>query len=179
LAQVARESCPLLGPKGSSRQTAIGDTGQSGCCSCCRFFSRLRSPRLCFPPLAPGRVDQCHHGERRAQGHAQGEPQGQLQFFSSGGGTLAWNSAKLSPRKAVPSSINWRVGKPGTYNKFGFLPGASFVLETSNFTAWVVAKGTLTIMGKTGVAGSASVTLSEHEGTAKRTVYSKGSWNCA
>jgi len=98
---------------------------------------------------------------------------------SSAGGTLAWVKVTLSPRKAAAWSISYRVPKPGTYKRFGMGVGTSFVLETSNFTAWVAAKGTLTVTGKTGAAGSANVTLSEHEGSATGTVYVKGSWNCA
>ncbi|HXZ83232.1 MAG TPA: hypothetical protein VED84_05735 [Acidimicrobiales bacterium] len=90
--------------------------------------------------------------------------------------TLSWASAKLSPRKAAPWTINIVVPGPGTWKKFA-VGKVYVVLETSGLVAWVSSSGSVTVGGK-GTTGSINATLGLHEGTATGTVHLTGSWSC-
>jgi hypothetical protein len=93
---------------------------------------------------------------------------------SANGVTLSSFTTSLSSKKYKTWSVTVFVAKPGTYTKFKFLK-SSFVLETSNLTAWVATKGTMTI---TSHSGTVNLTLGAHEGAATGTVHVKGSWRC-
>ena len=102
--------------------------------------------------------------------------------LNGGQETLSWNSAKLSPKKAQAWSVIFnKVPRPGTYK---LVPSTIMATKTNVVLmggivyAWVSSAGKLTV-GKGGNTGSINATLSLHEGTAKGTVYLKGSWNCA
>jgi hypothetical protein len=93
---------------------------------------------------------------------------------SANGVTLSSFTTSLSSKKYKTWSITVYVNKPGTYTKFKLLK-SSFVLETSNLTAWVATSGKMTV---TSHSGTVNLTLGAHEGAATGTVYVKGSWNC-
>jgi hypothetical protein len=93
---------------------------------------------------------------------------------SANGVTLSSFTTSLSSKKYKTWSISVFVTKLGTYMKFKFLK-SSFVLETSNLTAWVATSGKITI---TSDSGTVNLTLGAHEGAATGTVHVKGSWNC-
>jgi hypothetical protein len=93
---------------------------------------------------------------------------------SANGVTLSSFTTILPSKKFKTWSVTIYVTKLGSYKKFKFL-GDSFVLDTSNFTGWVAATGTMTVSA---TSGSVNATLSGHEGEATGTVHVKGTWNC-